>query len=163
VARAWLTHEFVQMTFLDQRVSIGSRPGAPVRYHHGARGRAPSMLASAVTSDRGQYGYRRDGFIVDDNLSAHAQACMLPAAIATSTRYRARGFVQVSFSRRGPATATGSSGAGSTHADSEPNLLCDIDSDVIPMAVVGSLTKYVWALPSAERRAPSRVREDLCP
>ena len=135
--RAGLTHEFVQMTFLDQRVSIGSSPGAPVRYHHDARGLVPSVLASAVTSDRGQYGYCRDVFIVDDNLSAHAQACTLPAAIATSTRYRARGFVQVSYSRRGPATATGSSGADCTHPDSEPNLLCDIDSGAIAICVVG--------------------------
>jgi hypothetical protein len=63
---------------------------------------------------------------------------MLPAAIATPKRYQARGFVQVSYSRRGRGTATGSSGAGRTHADSEPNLLCDIESDVIATSVVGS-------------------------
>jgi hypothetical protein len=49
------------------------------------------------------------------------------------------------------------------HRQRAEPLLCDIDSDVIAMAVVGSLTKYVWVLPSAKRRASSRVRGDLCP
>jgi hypothetical protein len=37
------------------------------------RSRVPSMLTEAVTSDRDQYGCRRDGFIVDDNFSAQAR------------------------------------------------------------------------------------------